>query len=94
MKKVFIALIGGTLLLIGLALMVLPGPGLPILTAGLALLASEFFWARRVWRKAKGAVASARRRAGLRDWLRRAGGRFKIGRLRVRSQSGPRNNAC
>jgi hypothetical protein len=72
MKKLFIALIGGTVFLIGLAMLVLPGPGLPIIAAGLAILATEFLWARRAWRKAKGAAARVRRKSGLRDWLRRA----------------------
>ena len=36
MKRFFIALIGGTVLLVGLALLVLPGPGLPVIAAALA----------------------------------------------------------
>jgi hypothetical protein len=71
MKKFFIALMGGTVLLIGIALLVLPGPGLPIMAAGIAILATEFLWARRVWRQAKGAAAKARRRFGLRGWRSR-----------------------
>jgi hypothetical protein len=71
MKKFFIALIGGTVVLLGLMLLVLPGPGLLVIAAGLAILATEFFWARRAMRKAKGAVAKARRKSGLKDWLRR-----------------------
>ena len=47
MKKFLIALFGGTVLLVGLALLVLPGPGLPVIAAGLAILATEFFRARR-----------------------------------------------
>jgi hypothetical protein len=54
-----------------LALLVLPGPGLPVLAAGVAILATEFFWARRAWRKTKGAVSRARRKSGIREWLRR-----------------------
>ena len=71
MKKFFIALIGGTVFLTGLAMLVLPGPGLPIIAAGLAILATEFLWARRAMRKAKGVVARVRRRSGLKEWLRR-----------------------
>lgn len=71
MKKFFSALIGGTMLLVGIALLVLPGPGLPILAAGLAILATQFLWARRAMRKAKGTVAKVRRKSGLKDWLRR-----------------------
>jgi hypothetical protein len=71
MKKVLVSLVGGTVLLIGIALLVLPGPGLPIVAAGLAILASEFLWARRALRNAKGAVVKARRWSGLGAWLRR-----------------------
>ena len=71
MKKSFIALTGGTVLLLGVAMLVLPGPGLLIIAAGVAILATEFLWARRAWRKAKGTVARARRKLGVRDWLRR-----------------------
>jgi hypothetical protein len=70
MKRFFVALIGGTVLLIGLALLVLPGPGVMVMAAGVAILATEFIWARRAWRKAKGTMARARRKSGLRDWLR------------------------
>lgn len=63
MRKCFIALIGGTVLL--------PGLGLPIVAAGLVILATEFFWAKRALRNAKGAVAKMRRKSGLAAWWRR-----------------------
>ena len=69
-KKVIVALVGGTVVLVGIALLVLPGPGLLIVAAGIAILATEFLWARRALRNAKGAVAKARRRSGIRAWLR------------------------
>jgi hypothetical protein len=75
MKKFIVALFGGTVLLVGIALLVLPGPGLPIVAAGIAILATEFLWARRALRNAKGAVAKARRWSGLGAWLRRRRGR-------------------
>lgn len=71
MKRFFVALSGGTVLLVGMAFLVMPGPGLPIVAAGLAILATEFLWARRALRNAKGAVAKARRKSGLKEWLRR-----------------------
>jgi uncharacterized protein (TIGR02611 family) len=77
-KKFFVALVGGTVLLVGIAFLVLPGPGLPIVAAGIAILATEFLWARRALRNAKGAVAKARRRSGLRAWLRRRRERNQI----------------
>ena len=70
MKKFFVALIGGTVLAIGAAMLVLSGPGMLVIAGGLAILATEFFWARRAWRRAKGTVARVRRKTGLRDWLR------------------------
>jgi uncharacterized protein (TIGR02611 family) len=71
MKRFLAALLGVTVLLVGLTMLVLPGPGLLIMAAGLAILATEFIWARRAMRCTKGAVAKARRRSGLKEWLRR-----------------------
>lgn len=72
MKKFFIALMGGTVVLIGVAMIVLPGPGLLVIAGGLAVLATEFIWAKRALRHARGAVAKARRKSGLKAWLRRS----------------------
>jgi hypothetical protein len=71
MRKFFIALIGGTVVLTGVAMLVLPGPGVLVIAGGLAILATEFIWARRAMRSAKGAVAKVRRQSGLKEWLRR-----------------------
>ena len=60
-RKFVIALIGGTILLIGLALLVLPGPAVLVIPVGLALLASEFAWARRIIRRGKIFVGRVRR---------------------------------
>jgi tellurite resistance protein TerC len=38
---------GVTVLLIGIALIVLPGPALIVIPIGLAILATEFAWARQ-----------------------------------------------
>ena len=40
--------IGTIVCLVGLALMVLPGPGLPVLAIGLAILARDVAWADRL----------------------------------------------
>ena len=47
-------MIGGTVVLIGIALLVLPGPAIVVIPAGLAILATEFLWARRWLDKVKG----------------------------------------
>ncbi len=47
-RRVFIFLIGSTVVLIGLALIVLPGPATLVIPVGLAVLGSEFLWARKL----------------------------------------------
>src|SRR5688572_11738048 len=46
--RVLVALIGTGIVLIGFALVPLPGPGWLIVIAGLGILATEFAWARRL----------------------------------------------
>jgi hypothetical protein len=41
-KRVTMAVLGGVILLVGIALLVLPGPGMLLILAGLLILASEF----------------------------------------------------
>jgi hypothetical protein len=55
-ERVAILLIGSTVLGIGVALLVLPGPAFIVIPAGLAILAVEFAWARRWLRKARNLV--------------------------------------
>ena len=52
-RKVMVLIVGGTVLLIGIALLVLPGPAFIVIPAGLAILALEFALARRWLDKAK-----------------------------------------
>ena len=44
---------GAALLLLGAAMMVLPGPGILVIVGGLALLATEYVWARRMLKTAR-----------------------------------------
>lgn len=46
-------ILGGTVLLLGVAMIVLPGPAFIVIPAGLAILAIEFAWARRWLRSAR-----------------------------------------
>ncbi|HKQ48796.1 MAG TPA: PGPGW domain-containing protein [Phycisphaerae bacterium] len=53
-RRVIIAVIGGTVLLFSLVGYVMPIiPGIPLTFLGLAILATEFVWAKRLLRKAK-----------------------------------------
>ena len=47
-RRVTITVVGGLLLGVGIVLLVIPGPGLLLIAAGLAVLATEYAWARRL----------------------------------------------
>ena len=47
------AVIGVSVLAFGIALIVLPGPAFIVIPLGLAILATEFLWARRLLRLVK-----------------------------------------
>ena len=52
-KRLIIAVIGFTVLAIGLAMVVLPGPALLIIPVALGILATEFVWAKNLINKVK-----------------------------------------
>ena len=56
-RRIAISIVGGTVLLIGIAMLVLPGPGLVVIPLGLAILGLEFAWARAWLRKVKARTA-------------------------------------
>ena len=61
-KRFLIGIAGGTVLLLGIALLVLPGPAFVVIPAGLAILATEFHWARRCMDRFKEKFEDARER--------------------------------
>ncbi len=52
-KRIMIAVAGGSVFALGVAMLVLPGPAFLMIPAGLAILAVEFAWARRWLRSAR-----------------------------------------
>ena len=46
-RRVAVGVVGTSVLLIGVAMIALPGPALVVIPAGLGILALEFAWARR-----------------------------------------------
>lgn len=52
-KRLIIAVIGFTVVLIGIVMLVTPGPGWLVIFLGLSLLAAEFVWARRLMKRLK-----------------------------------------
>jgi uncharacterized protein (TIGR02611 family) len=59
-KRIAATVIGLVLVLAGLAMMVLPGPGILVLIAGLAVLATEYVWAQRALNLARLKAEQAR----------------------------------
>lgn len=64
-RRIVVALVGFTVLLIGVALLVLPGPAFVVIPVGLGILGLEFAWARR-WLRAAKEKGSAAFRWGVR----------------------------
>ena len=52
-KRLIVIVIGFTVLLIGVALIVLPGPAFLVIPLGLAILGTELLWARRLLKRMK-----------------------------------------
>ncbi len=61
--RVGVFTVGCAVLLAGVAMMVLPGPGMLAIVVGLAILATEFVWAQRALGKAKAAAERAKEKA-------------------------------
>lgn len=61
-KKFIVAIIGFTILLIGLITFFTPGPAIIIIPVGLAVLATEFVWAEKLLTKFKEKVKNVRLR--------------------------------
>ena len=66
LRKVVVAVIGFVLIAVGTALLVLPGPGILVILAGIAVLSLEFPWAKAVFDRIKEAVESLLRRLRIR----------------------------
>jgi hypothetical protein len=62
--RVVMIVLGLCVLVVGGALLVLPGPGIPIVLVGLGILAREFDWARRLVQRARRFLPQKGRRDG------------------------------
>lgn len=59
-RKVIVLVIGGTVVLFGVALIFLPGPAFVVIPVGLAILALEFAWAKNLLDRLKARLQSAK----------------------------------
>ncbi len=48
LKRIFIGLVGGTVIILGIIMIVLPGPAVIFIPLGFSILATEFLWARKI----------------------------------------------
>lgn len=62
-RRIIVTILGFTVVLLGLVLLVLPGPGLLVVALGFAILATEFVWAWRAQRFVQAKARGAGRRA-------------------------------
>ena len=52
-RRVLVAILGFLVILIGIAMIVFPGPAIIVIPIGLGILASEFRWARTLLKRAR-----------------------------------------
>lgn len=58
--RMIVLVVGITIVVGGIAMLVLPGPGFLVVILGLAILASEFVWARLLLQRARGYAKKAK----------------------------------
>lgn len=58
-KRILVGIVGGLVTIIGVVALIAPGPGWLIIFAGLGILGTEFAWAARALKTAKGVASRA-----------------------------------
>lgn len=72
-KRIAVSVVGGAFVAAGVAMLVLPGPGILVIALGFAILGTEYAWAAAALERTKRGAAQAGRIA-----------RDRIGRVRRR----------
>ena len=57
-RRIAVLAVGSTVVLLGIVMLVTPGPGLIVIPVGLAILGMEFAWARLWLRKVRESISS------------------------------------
>lgn len=52
-RRLVVAVVGSTVVLIGVIMIITPGPAIIVIPAGLGILATEFVWAKRLLKRVK-----------------------------------------
>jgi uncharacterized protein (TIGR02611 family) len=67
-KRIAVGVAGGSVLLVGIAMIILPGPAVVVIPVGLGILSLEFAWARswleRIRARARAVAGLARKTPG------------------------------
>jgi uncharacterized protein (TIGR02611 family) len=66
-RRVTVFILGISVLLVGMVMIVAPGPAVVVIPLGLGILATEFLWARRILESLQRRLAAGH--ALLPDWL-------------------------
>ena len=62
-RRIVVAVVGSSILLLGVVMLVTPGPAIIVIPIGLAILAVEFVWARRWLKKLRELISRRTREA-------------------------------
>ena len=57
-RRIAVLAVGSTVVLLGIVMLVTPGPGLLVIPIGLAILGAEFAWARLWLRKVRQSISN------------------------------------
>lgn len=60
-KRIAVSIVGGVFVAAGVAMIVLPGPGLLVIVIGFAILGTEYAWAAAALKRTKRAAGDATR---------------------------------
>jgi hypothetical protein len=79
-KRIAVTIVGGLFVLAGLAMLVLPGPGIVVVVIGFAILGTEYAWAAAALERTKRAAAKAgtTARSGVNRAAREAHGGVRV----------------
>jgi hypothetical protein len=83
LKRSIVTVVGLALVALGIALMVLPGPGILLVVVGLAVLATEYAWAQNLLGAAKEKAVAAQQEAVASPWRTWSTVLFALGMVAV-----------
>lgn len=66
-RKILIFLVGVTVVIVGVILLAIPGPGLLVIVAGLLILSLEFDWAKRYLHQARQRLEALKPKGSAKD---------------------------